>query len=98
MAAPSFLVSSQTQLSSANTTDVKTATPPVYGSHGVTLGAQSQDVYVTFDGSVPSSSNGVRIIAGAQPVTFPFVPSGTNTLQAASQAASTAKLDVIWLY
>lgn len=41
----------------------------------VLLAATSQTVFVTFDGTTPTATNGIPIIAGAQPVLIPLAGS-----------------------
>ena len=38
----------------------------------VMLGARAQSVWVTFDDTTPSATNGIAIVAGAQPVYIPL--------------------------
>jgi hypothetical protein len=103
MASPNIVydVVSQTQISlDASSTVDDAATPD--GATGCVLAARSQNVWVSFNGNDPSSTNGVTIIAGAQPVFLPVIPTlasddTRNDLLAVSSVASTAKLDIIWV-
>jgi hypothetical protein len=61
----------------------------------VLLSATTANVIVTFDNSVPSSTNGIPIIAGAQPVLIPFGyhSHGSHNIRAAAGGV----LDIIQL-
>lgn len=60
---------------------------PDAGANGILIQAVSQNIYITFDGSTPSSTNGLIVIAGQAPVLYTF-PAGTTIkmIQAASSA------------
>lgn len=61
------------------------------------LSARAQNMWVTFDGSVPSASNGITIIATAQPVYIPLgAHNGDGTIRAV-EAAATGLLDILQL-
>ena len=66
------------QSGSYSRTAVDTAQTIAISQHAtaVLLAATAQTVFVTFDGSTPSATNGIPIIAGAQPVLIPLAPSG----------------------
>lgn len=89
---------SQSQATSANTTAVTSITVPKYAS-AIEMGAQGQDAYVSFDGTDPSSTHGFRLIAGAQPKTFNFLPdiSTVAAIKVVSQTASTSSVDYAFL-
>lgn len=62
------------------------------------LGARTQSVSVTFDNSTPSATNGLVIVAGAQPVYLPlgYHAEGNHNLKAIGLAAG-GFLDVVQL-
>ncbi len=64
----------------------------------VILGARTQNMFVTFDNSVPSASNGIVIVAGAQPVYIPlgYHADGSHTIRAV-EGAATGVLDILQL-
>lgn len=70
-----------------------TLTPPS-GANALYIQAVTQNVYLTQDGSTPSSTNGLILIAGQQPLLLTF-PAGT-TLKII-QAASSAVAKVQWV-
>jgi len=62
------------------------------------LSARAQNVFVTFDNSAPSASNGLTIVAGAQPVYIPlgYHAEASHTIRAV-EAAATGLLDILQL-
>jgi len=64
----------------------------------VILGARTQNMFVTFDDSAPSASNGLVIVAGAQPVYIPlgYFAHASHNLKVVESAA-TGALDVLQL-
>lgn len=64
----------------------------------VILDARAQNMFVTFDGTVPSATNGIVIIASSQPV---YIPLGYHAhaqhLIRAVEAAATGFLDILQL-
>lgn len=87
-------VLAQSQASLPDAVTVVPITPPV-GANQVTLSATTQNVRVTFDGSAPSATVGIRIIAGGGPATFNFSPLPGLTLRAMAETG-TAKLDYVF--
>lgn len=64
-------------------------------AHAVLISVTTNNVWVTFDGSTPSSTNGVTFIAGVNPW---FIPVGSNcTIKCLATAVSTATVNVVWL-
>jgi len=64
----------------------------------VILSARTQNMFVTFDNTVPSASNGIVIIATAQPVYIPlgYYAHVDHILRAVEQTA-TGLLDILQL-
>lgn len=92
MQAPFALTSNpHATATSTGTSNQQTLTPPS-GAKGFFYTLQTNGAYVTFDGSVPSSSNGLHFMAGSAPV---FIPMG-KTLNFVSDAAGNAVLSVMW--
>ena len=56
--------------------------------------AVTADAYVTFDGTTPSSSNGLLLKAGTNPI---FVPLGAGNSVIAIGAGGTSTINVFWL-
>lgn len=70
---------------------VTTLTAPA-GANAVLLSARTANAYVVWDGSTPSATNGLEIIAGAQPVLIPI----GNTIKFIGAAVNTI-LNAVWL-
>lgn len=79
------------QATSTGTTDVHTINAPA-SAKGFLFTAQNNGAYFTFDGTAPSSTNGLHVVAGAAPV---FIPLGKN-ITFASDAAGNAVINVVW--
>ena len=64
----------------------------------VVLGARTQSVAVVFDNTTPSATNGIVIVAGAQPVYIPlgYHAEGNHNLKSISLVAG-GLLDVLQL-
>jgi hypothetical protein len=62
------------QLGAYSRTAVDTAQTVAFtrNTSAIILSAEAQNVRVTFDGTTPTSTNGILIISGAQPVTLPI--------------------------
>lgn len=90
MQAP-FQFLSHVQGTSTGTGDVHTVTAPS-GAKGFFITVQTNGIYFTWDGTSPSSTNGLHAVAGAAPV---FIPIGKN-FQFASDAAGNAVVNVAW--
>jgi len=64
----------------------------------VILDARTQDMFVTFDNTAPSATNGIVVKAGAQPL---YVPLGYHAhvdhIIRAVEAAATGFLDILQL-
>lgn len=76
---------SQTSLTSSAASTVTQKT----GSTAFMVQAITNNVYWTFDGSTPSSTNGMTIIAASQPLVLPIGAAGglTHKFQAATGTA-----------
>ena len=69
------------QTASPSTTGNGTVLSFTAGSHGIVVSVSSAAVYMTFDGTVPSSTNGLTLPAGT--VQFlPIAPSKVTVLAA----------------
>lgn len=80
------------QATSTGTADVKTFSPPG-GAHGFFITVQTNPVYLTLDGTTPSSTNGLHVIKDAAPV---FIPA-SKTISVASDTAGNAVVNVLWV-
>lgn len=87
---------SHTQLVSTGTGDVQTATPAA-GVNAVYVQAISIDCYLTWDGTDPSSTNGLRIYAGQMPFFVPLGLSGNAVFKVASVSGSTSTVNLAWM-
>lgn len=75
---------SQTSLTSSAASTV-TQRP---GSTAFAVTVATNNVYWTFDGSTPSSTNGLLLIAASQPLVLPIGQPGSNGLVHKFQAAA----------
>ena len=82
---------SHQQVTSTGTSDVHTLSRPSRAS-GVFITVQTNNVYLTLDGSVPSSSNGLHVVKDTAPI---FLPFGEN-VKVASDTAGPATVSAIW--
>lgn len=80
------------QVTSTGTSDVHMITPPG-GGHGFFVTVQTNNIYLTFDGSAPSSSNGLHVVKDSAPVFFPV----GKAISFASDAAANAVVNILWL-
>lgn len=87
---------SHEQLTSTGTANVQTFTPPA-GAHGVYVSVSTNGCYITFDGTTPSSTNGLPLPAGVSPVFLLFAPAAGSGLKVASQAAANSVVNVAWV-
>lgn len=79
---PSGLTQTSLTSSAASTVTQKT------GSTAIAVQAITNNVYWTFDGSTPSSTNGMTLIAASQPLVLPIGSSGNTNLTHKFQAAA----------
>ena len=70
---------------------VTTLTAPA-GANACLLSARTANCYAVWDGSTPAATNGLEIVAAAQPVLIPI----GNSIEFIGAAAS-AILNVVWL-
>ena len=79
----------------AATTGAAVSFAPPTGPDAVAafIQAVTNDAIVTFDGSAPSSSNGLVLKQGTNPL---FIPCGTNTIKAIG-SGGTSTVNVYWL-
>lgn len=80
------------QKTSTGTADTQTATAPAFAV-GCLLTVETTAARVTFDGSTPTSTNGLVIPAGTTPI---FIPLG-RTIKIRSTAAANSVVNVLWL-
>lgn len=80
--------------SSTGTADKKTILKPTV-ANGMFLSAKAFNVRVTFDGTDPGAgvAPGLIIIAGAQPIFFPFA----TDIEFVSDIAGTSELNVLYI-
>lgn len=81
---------------STGTSNSQTFTPPS-GAHGFYVTVSTNGCYMTFDGTAPSSTNGLSIPAGVAPLFFPFAPQASNGIIVRSQAAANSIVNVCWV-
>jgi hypothetical protein len=83
------------QTTSTGTADVKTITLEP-SCHAIMVSARTTAGILTFNGSTPSSSNGLDVSAGANPTLLPlgYNLHGGHQLKWASSAAANAVLNV----
>jgi hypothetical protein len=79
---------------STGTADIKTITKPP-NANGMYLSAKTNNARVTFDGTAPGAgvAPGLIIVAGAQPVFFPFA----TDIKFVSEIAGNSELNVLWV-
>lgn len=85
-----------TQVTSTGTADVKTIT--LEGNcAAVVVDAKTNVGFLTFNGSTPSATNGLPIVAGAQPVMIPlgFFSHAGHAVKWASSVAGNSVLDLL---
>jgi len=89
--APFQFIAPHVQATSTGTADAKTlASPP--GAKGFLISVMTNGAYFTFDGTTPSSTDGLHIVAGTAPV---FIPIG-KSITFASDTAGNAVVSVAW--
>lgn len=79
----------------ADNTTVTTDAAPA-GARGLLLSAKSKAVYVTFDGTTPSSTNGLYFPAETMPVFIPVIPTGGSIKWISADVAGST-VDILWL-
>ena len=79
---------------STGTGNKQTLTKPP-NANGMSLSAKTNNARVTFDGTDPGAgvAPGLIIIAGAQPVFFPFA----TDIEFVSEIAGNSELNVLWV-
>lgn len=79
---------------STGTANKQTLTKP-RNATAMMLSAKTNNARVTFDGTDPGAgvAPGLIVIAGAQPVFFPFA----TDIEFVSEAAAASELNVLWL-
>jgi hypothetical protein len=85
-----------TQVTSTGTADVETITLEP-ASSAIVIDARTNPGYLTWNGSTPSSSNGLPLVPGGQPLIIPlgwYANSG-HQLKWASSVAGNAVLDLL---
>jgi hypothetical protein len=81
------------QATSTGTADVKTITPPK-GASSALITVETTSARMTFDGSTPSSGNGIVVPTAALPL---LIPVGVGcTIKFAATAAANSVVDVAW--
>lgn len=80
------------QATSTGTGDVHTLTPPA-GSHGFFITVQTNPIYLTLDGTAPSSTNGLHVIKDSAPI---FIPAG-RPINFAADTAGNAVVNILWV-
>lgn len=81
------------KVTAALTSDVQTFSQPGNGKAFFIMAA-GQDIYMTLDGTVPSSTNGLLIPKAGLPTFFPVT---CATIKVSPTAATAATVDVLWL-
>ena len=90
------LTAPHAQATSTGTGNVQSLTPDA-GAHALLITAATNGCYVTFDGSTPSSTNGLALAKDGLPLFLPLVPQASDALKFASQAAGNSVVNVLWL-
>lgn len=80
----------------STTGETDSITPPA-GAEGFFVTVTTEDCYMTVDGSTPSSSNGLRLVAEAGPVFLPIVPAGGEALKFVSISGSASVVNVLFV-
>lgn len=80
------------QQTPSSTSDTKTFTPPALAK-ACMICVETNGARLTFDGTAPSSSNGLVFPAGVAPI---FVPMA-STIKAVSTVAGNAVVNVLWI-
>lgn len=80
------------QVTSTGTSDVHTVNPPA-GAHGFFCTVQTNPVYMTLDGTTPSSTNGLHVVKDSAPI---FIPAG-KPVNLASDTAGNAVVNILWV-
>ncbi len=80
------------QITSTGTSNSQTSTPPA-GARACLLQVGTTSGYVTFDGTTPSSTNGLLIVKDQLPM---FVPLG-RLITLRSSAGANSVLSIQWL-
>lgn len=62
------------------------------GARGFYISVRTADIYITFDGTTPSATNGLAVAAGQQPVFIPI----PKSFKAFGSAAS-CPTSVLWV-
>lgn len=70
----------------------KTTVAPPVGAHACILSTTTQNVWVTFDGSTPSATNGLLLLSSAGPLFLP-IATGLTFLNAVSGGI----VNICWL-
>lgn len=78
----------------ADATTPQTLTPAA-GARAVLLTATTQDAIVTFDGTTPATSNGIRVPKALLPVRLP-IPKQGQAIKVLGAAASSV-VDALWV-
>lgn len=81
---------------STGTSNSQTFTPPA-NAKGFYVTVATNGCYMTFDGTAPSSTNGLAIPSGVAPLFFPFVPAASSGIVVRSQAAANSVVNVVWV-
>jgi hypothetical protein len=88
------VVSHVQKVTAADTADVQTFTLPL-NAHAFEIACTGQDVFVTFDGTTPSASNGLKLVKDQLPQFHGFA--SKPTIKVAPTAAVAATVNVLWL-
>jgi len=89
--APFQFLAPHVQATSTGTADAHTLSAPA-GAKGFLISVMTNGAYFTFDGTTPSSSDGLHIVAGTAPV---FIPIG-KSITFASDTAGNAVVSLAW--
>ena len=80
------------QVTSTGTGNVQTVSPPA-GAHAFFMTVQTNGLYLTFDGTTPSSTNGLHVVKDSAPTFFPV----GKTINIAADTAGNAVANLLWV-
>lgn len=66
------------------------------GARGLFVTCTTNDAYITFDGSTPSSTNGLALVKSTAPVFFPVNPK--YSVKVLSTVAGGSVVNVMWVW
>lgn len=80
----------------ADNTTVKSQSPPA-GARALLISTKAKGIYATFDGTTPSSTNGLYFPAETMPVFLPLIPKANGPVKWISVDIAGSTVDILWL-